>query len=381
MIQNNLIRATNTAYIPKMLQYCGLTTELVGHTFKVTNFDSWNYLIDISQIFSFYSHCLPIDRTQTIRTPLKTWIGQAWSVPTTEYTLEQALFLRAKTLIEYNKTINVFWSGGLDSTTAITALLKQLTYYDQLKIVYTDTSVLEHPEYLKFIHKNYPQVECIAVNQSLKLDGIIVTGDGGDESHANIDTQFLNQHGVDVLAMPWEEFFRKFNANEKFINFCKNFFACAGRPITTVLEARWWYYLMCHVPSALNHGKLPLIALYHKNIQLDDVVSFIDCPEYNSYIYYNVDKIFPTKDYNNWRQFFKDYCFEFDKIEYWYRHKKKIGSGWMPQDVQKQVILDNQRWIALLEDGTKISTPSLPILSQAEFDFKYNNQLDYLINR
>lgn len=375
----NTLRCINPRFVQTFFRHLGVPAS---QDFRVQGLQDWNSLIDLSDIFDFYSTCYPIDRTQTINQPVQTWIGRAWAVPTQPLTLEQALSSRVQSLLSHNLPVNIFWSGGVDSTTAITAFLKYGSCPDQIRVVHTNTSVQEHPEYLKWLHQQHPKVSTVNLDQDpgAELDGIVVTGDGGDESHGNIDRAFVESHGMTVLDQPWQDFFQSQGAQQELLDFCEKFFAHAGIPIRTVLEARWWYYAMCHVPSALNHGKVPGIVQYHPSIDLSNVQGFLDCAEYDSFIYFNLEKIHPGRDYNNWRSWFKQYCYDFDGLEHWYQYKRKTGSGWYPDSVHRRLVLDNQNWIAILESGEIIRTPNLPLVSVLELDVKYQQQLHYLKN-
>ncbi len=50
---------------------------------------------------------------------------------------------RAKYLVKQNKSINLLWSGGIDSTLAFAALEREISNPDQLKITCTYNSIFE----------------------------------------------------------------------------------------------------------------------------------------------------------------------------------------------------------------------------------------------
>jgi hypothetical protein len=44
----------------------------------------------------------------------------------------------------------------------------------------------------------------------------------------------------------------------------------------------------------------------------------------------------------------------------------------------KKTLLANQRYLLVLQDGTTITTPNLPLFSEQEFRQQYGSSLDYL---
>jgi hypothetical protein len=275
----------------------------------------------------------------------------------------------------------LFWSGGIDSTAMLTAFLKHTESRSQLRILYTPFSTYEHTLYLDFL-KQFSNLELIDLSgltyMNLCFDGVFLTGDGGDEFMASLDESFFTTHGRDLLDTPWQDFFYKKNNNDKFIEFCHEYFSLAQRAIDTVLEARWFFYAMCKTRYQL-WSKLDLFAHY-KNFLPSRLQGFYDCKEFENYIYWNLDQIIPGNDYRDWKLPFKQYCFDFDNFEDFYETKQKIGSGQTHWYATKNQILQDRRSIFHLANGQLIFTPSLPLFSRMEFETKYANTLDYLFN-
>lgn len=371
----------NPQYLSCILTWKNIDFEKVGQLLRVSKNKSYSFIIDINGVFSSAPMFDPVDRTLQTKSPFCTYIPRLWKTPTQPCTLDQALEQRVTKLSSLNKKINVFWSGGIDSTTAVNAFLKHLPDLSQLRILYSPYSTYEHPEYLDFL-KKFSQIELIDISGEIYLndsfDGIFVTGDGGDELNASIDQSFFEQYGYDFLFTPWKDFFLNKNCSLNFIDLCQQHFLAAGRPIDTVLESRWWFYAVCKQRSILNL-KLPWFFNY-KNFNVSDLVGFFDCDEYENYVYWNIDQIITRDGYHTWKQPLKDYCFAFDNMQDWQKNKCKIHSTQMGMYLNKKLALNDQRWIAILSDSTRISTPSLPILSQREFDMTYGDTLDWIFN-
>lgn len=372
-------------YFKKLTKWKGFQIEPTrGNQFwKTQGYHSYNNLLSINEIFSTGPRPMPIDRTLAINIPVKYKVRRPWKTPAAEISLSQALAQRVNSLTTQwpGQRINVFWSGGIDSTTAVNACLSNMSDLSQLRILYSPHSYYEHPEFLTFL-KKFTQVELVDLSGTVYLDtqfdGIFITGDGGDEMNASLDDSFFKQYGYESLKMPWQDFFKKQNPDPKFLEFCDQYFLRSGLPLHSVLDARWWYYINSKLQCQL-FTKLPFW-LDYPGFNFDRVQGFFDCEEYENYIAYNISSLIANENYNTWKQPLKDYCYKFDRCEHWHHTKSKVGSNQLLFYILKKTVLKQLNWIAILEDGTRIHTPGLPWLSKTEFDSKYGATLDYLWN-
>ena len=371
----------NPQYMGTILNWKNIEFEQVGQLFRHKDQTSHNLIIDINKIFSKKPQFEPIDRTLQTVSPYCIYVSRPWKIPEYQLALDNAMEQRVKKLSLSNKKINVFWSGGIDSTATVTAFLKNLTNLSQLRILYSPYSTYEHPEYKDFL-RHFPKIELVDISGEIYLndqfDGIFITGDGGDELNASLDKSFLEQYGYNHLHSSWQDFFYKRTKNSNFIEKCQQHFLAAGRPIETVLEARWWFYSTCKNRSLLNL-KLPWFFNY-KRFTVENLIGFFDCEEFENYIYWNIDRVIDKSGYHTWKQPLKDYCFAFDNIEDWRKNKVKEHSNQIASYLQKKLVLNDQRWIAVLSDGTRIATPSLPALTRKEFEKTYGNTLDWIFH-
>lgn len=384
MHSNNSIATINPLYQKKILDIHHVEHEPVGDLFKVTGYLDHNHLVDINRIFSAAPGFGLADRNGFVRHPVKYHTPHPFAMPSKIYSLDQAAQITVEKISAAGTRINVFWSGGIDSTFITTAFLKHLADLSQLRILYSPWSTYEHPEYLEFLSE-FPQVELIDISgevylDTTALDGWYITGDGGDESHASLDEKFFNTHGVDTLHSPWIDFFKQQNNDEKFIEFCQRFFATAGRPIVSVLDARWWFYISCKYYGQMFQVKWPFMVGSYDNFQPDRLISFFDNEYYQSFAYYNTDKIITTDNYTSWKQFLKDYCYEFDQLDTWHTTHKKLTSTQLLEYSFKKIALLDRRWLMFLNDGTRIATPNMPFFSAREFDNCYGQTLSGLFN-
>jgi hypothetical protein len=376
-----LIVDCDLRFATKILAWKNVSIEWVSNIFKAQSFDQHNWLVDVNSIFSSAPAGILFDRTCSTTSPFKLKIHRPWKIPKSTNTLAEAMQQRVHNLLCSQKTINLFWSGGIDSTAMVAAFLQHASCRKQLRIFYTPFSCYEHAEFFDLL-KKFDDLELVDLSgtayMTQQFDGLFVTGDGGDELMASLDESFFLRHGRDLLDTAWKDFFYQTQANDQFIDFCQAYFSQSGREIHTVLQARWFFYAMCKTRFQLS-GKLDLFAHYDQ-FHPDQLLGFFDCDEYENYIYWNLDDIIPGTQYHNWKQPLKQYCFDFDGLDNYYRTKQKQGSGQTHMYAAKNKVLHDRRSIFLLSDGTRVTTPSLPLFSRREWETKYGNTLDYLFN-
>lgn len=364
--------------LKRILEWQGNELMLSGHVFQFPGFDQYNQLVEINKIFSSFPVGQPYDRTGQVQSPLNLY-HRPWQSPTDHISLDLALEKRVQQLLSSGQRVNLMWSGGIDSTTVVTAFLKHTNNLQQIRVLYTPFSTYEHPQYLEFL-KQWP-VESIDISGDTYLntcfDGIFVTGDGGDEFTGSIDESFFERYGPGVLTMPWTDFFQQQNNNSSFLEFCEQYFSISALPINTVLQARWWFYAICKNTVQL-FAKLPLFASY-KNFGADRLFGFFDCESFEQYIFWNQDTVI-NDTYRSWKQQFKNYCFELDGFEDWKNNYQKINSKQVMHYSRKQKVLSDTRALFVLDTGERITTPSLPFVVRSEFDAIPQEKLKCIFN-
>jgi hypothetical protein len=118
----------------------------------------------------------------------------------------------------------------------------------------------------------------------------------------------------------------------------------------------------------------------YENFTPDRLTGFFDCDEFENYVTHNTDRLMATPAYSSWKQDLKDYCQSIDGFDQWAKEKTKFGSFQFHAYTYKKTVLNNQRALFILDDGTRIHTPNLPLFSRKEFEKYYGNSLDYLLN-
>ena len=379
----NKISYADAQYFKQFLQWKGQESDSVyGGILKFKGFNDYNRLLQINSMFSNNPFGQPLDRTGNVYLPVKYDTGRPWKFFSKPIGLDDALSRRVKNLVSTGEKINLLWSGGIDSTTMTNAFLSNVDDHSQLRILYSPFSVYEHREYLTNFISKFPKVEVVDISGDVYLtqefDGIFVSGDSGDETHASMDESFLAEFGYEILKKPWKEFFYSRTNDTNFIDFCEKYFSWSGRSIDTVLDARWWFYINSKMYCMLSI-KLLFFSSY-KNFVPSRLYGFFDCDEYENYITHNTHRIMSTPDYCTWKQDLKDYCQKIDGFDQWAKEKIKNGSFQFHSYTYKKTILNDQRAMFILNDGTRVHTPGLPLLSQKEFENCYGSSLDYLLN-
>jgi hypothetical protein len=198
-------------------------------------------------------------------------------------------------------------------------------------------------------------------------------------AEVSIDDSFFDKVGSSGLHESWKDFFHRETKNQELIDFCEDYFLRSGRPINTVLEARWWFYASnkSQVFGPRDIGFM----LNQSDLSLNNFSSFFDCQEFEDYMWYNTDEIIePNGEYKTYKKFLRRYINNFySNIDY-LENTVKINSMQFQFYHWKKIELLDLHWICMLEDATVIRTKNLPLISKKEFDTAYGNSLEYLFN-
>lgn len=371
-MDNCSVKNVNDNFSNKLLKFNGYEViDRIGTLYKVKGFDNYNQLLNINSVFSSMPKFDPVDRTNFAQGPLIFSAPRPWTVPTTEIDLDTAMQRRVADICNTEEKINIFWSGGIDSTAIVTAFLQYAPDRSQCRIIYSPWSVYEHPDFFQLL-TTFTDIELIDVSGEFyldfDLDGVFVSGNSGDEIHASLDESFFNHYGYDFLHTSWKDFFYGKLPDHDFIEFSEKHFLSAGRKIETVLDARWWFYTSCKLTSILNDKDLMFFSVGSKRFDHKRLIGFFDCDHYEQFIYFNTDKIILSDNYATWKQCLKDFCYQFDGLDDWRKNKTKFHSMQVHIYSRKKQVLQDSRHLMLFDNGQLVSTPGLPFFSQLEWD-------------
>jgi hypothetical protein len=154
---------------------------------------------------------------------------------------------RCEELLSYGKTINVVWSGGIDSTLALFGLIKYANDKSQIKVYGTYSSILESGDMFDRYILPLGIEHKISVTKTKEFedsDQIYVTGFMGNQLFGPTDdfsknstvTLFHHQFNYeDPLAH-----YSKCITDEMF-EFLKPMIEASPKKIETVRDLRWWF--------------------------------------------------------------------------------------------------------------------------------------------
>lgn len=155
----------------------------------------------------FDSGVVCIDRSNTITTPFKTTLLPCLEMPTYEVfekSYSDCCDERAKQILALNKKLVVFWSGGIDSTTMLSALLKNSTQEQQqnISILMSNESILQNENYYNdIICGKFDVIHTSnCVNYLGSDDYVCVVGENNDEIFGtNFIYSLARIEGIEIL--------------------------------------------------------------------------------------------------------------------------------------------------------------------------------------
>lgn len=383
MNQPQILRAT-WPYFQKVLMYHGLTIKPTyphpciwgGDQQKVEGYTDYNFLLDINSCLSSRPGGLVRDRTDSIRFPFQTASAGSWTPPTEIPDLESCFRNRVAQIESTHQVVNLMWSGGIDSTAMVVSWLLFSSDITKIRVLYSIDSIKENVEF--FLHlQTIGRIELIEIGGSVfynnSFDGVEIHGGAGDYLTASIDESFFEEYGWHGLQSSWKDFFWKKLPDQDFIDFCENWFALAGREISTVLHARWWFYLNKMVPSI---GNARVVKTGNRFS-----ISFFCDPLFDAHFYHHIDSLIETPSWKSYKKNLKDFIYEYYPDDRYRNNKCKENSGGYSIFADKAALLTSTEPIFVLSDCELIITDNLPFLSNHEYRKKYGTRFNYLFEQ
>jgi hypothetical protein len=196
---------------------------------------------------------------------------------------EQVVEERAKELLSFNKQVNVVWSGGIDSTLALFALIKYANDPSQITVYGTYTSILESGNLFdnNILPKGVRHRIRVASKKEFESPNeIYVTGFMGNQLFGPTDdfsknskvTLFHHQFNYEDPLAPYE----KCISGEK-LEFLQPMIDASPKKIETVRDLRWWFIFN------LDWYTAKFDALVHTKNR-NDVYHFFDTEDFQRYV-------------------------------------------------------------------------------------------------
>lgn len=173
---------------------------------------------------------------------------------------DDLIWRRAQEIVDEGKRINVFWSGGIDSTLVLEALL-HVADQNQLTVYMNNASAAEYPAMAQDLERRVRVVhtqDAAFPRQQINPHHLYVTGEGGDRlvisiAHKPRHLTKLWAIAPDFLERPWRDYFlyhdlslfefgdRKLHALDyEFEAAWEEHAAACPFEIRTVGQMQWW---------------------------------------------------------------------------------------------------------------------------------------------
>ncbi len=148
-------------------------------------------------------------------------------------------------------TIKVLWSGGIDSTVALIALINNLQEDSKIKVFLNMTSINEYPYFFrKHILNKLPfKVIKPPLASCFGGQGLIVTGEHGDQLFGSdkllplMVNKLAYEHYQDILPIYLMDKFGSRRKTDLLIDYLEPQIQASPVPIRTTFDLFWWFNL------------------------------------------------------------------------------------------------------------------------------------------
>jgi hypothetical protein len=214
--------------------------------------------IDIfKNIFGLVNESWLVDRTQTVKTPFKNYLNKENQIPDfskfKNLDLEESLITVTKELIALDQKIYFLWSGGIDSTAALTAFLVGGNIQNII-VVCNQDSIREYSNfYQNHIRGKFSLMASELFMQKIKnntVDGIALSCEQGDCLYGqDFGLRSANVFGYTYLRKPAnkdniKKLFIAYGMTDKaascWYDLYSSTFHLSPRPIETMYDFSWW---------------------------------------------------------------------------------------------------------------------------------------------
>lgn len=266
-------------------------------------------------------------------------------------TIENIILNRAEKIWNIGKPIKIFWSGGIDSTAALIALIRTNTeWYKSLQVITTKN---EYP----FFASNFLESKNVLFdlsNDKVKIvdstfydnSAIYITGDHGDQVFgpallkvpggpsmrliplSSVYSGFLEYiwSKTKLLTNNFENINHSMMNNDSqiFKDWVYNFSNRCPVPLNTTYDFLWWcnFVFTWHEKRTFKFvGKTGDPNIVNK------LMSFFDDESFQIWsIYYNQNRLKDLNDWKTHKKDLKDFIFKFTEDENYYNNYGKVPS-------------------------------------------------------
>ena len=219
-----------------------------------------------------------------------------------------------------SRKIFVFWSGGLDSTGALIALMKNCPL-DQIVVVMSDSSVVEAPVFFERYIKDKLEIRWMdpgIVARHIRTgiaEGIVVTGEIGDQLFGTVNFEGVSN---ELLEGHWRKGIIKgaYTDYEDFVRACP-------RDLDNYADFLWW----TNYSIKYQHVQMRMILEVKNSILEQNTFHFFDSSDFNDWtITAPISLKFPDMDQQKYKHPLRSYIYDYDGDTSYFKNKKKERS-------------------------------------------------------
>lgn len=232
--------------------------------------------------------------------------------------IERASYF-AELCLKENKLCYVLWSGGCDSTAVVSAFLASNKDLSFLRVIYTNSSIIEYKEFYNFLIQNNIKMELVYASDiflkayTYAFEGnVVLTGFPADQLFGSIIGQ---SYPKDTTKTHWTEYLNKDIANQQYEAAFKHY----GIPVKTIAEFLWFNNF------ALKWDYVCYPALWMSNIHHKNIIPFYNTKDFEDWSVSNYDILhkYDQKDYKKYKIQIKDFIYSITKLNSVYNLKKQ----------------------------------------------------------
>lgn len=294
------------------------------------------------------------------------------------------LIKRAK---ETNKKIAVMWSGGIDSTAVLTALLKNISNADReiITVICDTNSILENIEFYKkyiAIDLECQHYRSLDMNEDFLNRYILLHGDPGDCLFGPSSSKYRYFIERGQHLEPWKNHFSKMKEllevphvdpasyepgfGEWYVDKVTNNLEETGQAEYLTSIADWWFWTYynfkwetcCQIPFLFLRRNFAT-TFSQETLKEYAQNTFFNTEKFQQWAYSNIKKSIP-KDFNLHKNEVKTYIYEFTKDLNYLQYKTKSPSGPANLDLLRvapfQPVYYKYDWQGVLDDGPSVQT-------------------------
>ena len=345
--------------------------SIIGSKYNYEGFIDLHHLFKLNTMFSNQPWGDIVDRSNNTKYPFKLHVRNPWIKPKEidkKIDLETACIVRVKEIIKkYPAPYNLYWSGGIDSTLLIVSFMKLLEHKN-LIVYLTKNSIKENEYFFENIIK--PNLKFVFNTGAISNVGSNITGECGDTIWAALDHSFFLKDPIKrYIYKPWQQWFETKTNDTNFLNFAEKFMKISGRPINTLLDARWWFYLLCKSQS-----KATLLQMNSFHDSDSQLIPFYESNDIETWAWFNLENMIKGNDWQTYKWPAKEIIYRFDKNKDYYKFKTKELS----RDLEPVQELKNNKPLFYTDNCEKPVLSTDPFFSSSVYKMELYEKYKHL---